>query len=57
MNGSEPFVFPLPERPRLVWPDGARVAVWILPNIEHYEYQPVLINNRDPGPECPIRMS
>lgn len=28
---------PLPERPRLEWPDGARVALWVLPNIEHYE--------------------
>ena len=54
MNGSERFPYsPLPERPQLVWPDGARVAVWILPNIEHYEYKPVLINNRDPWPRMP----
>jgi allantoinase len=25
------------ERPRLRWPDGARIAVWVVPNIEHYE--------------------
>ena len=22
---------PLPERPRLEWPDGARVALWVRP--------------------------
>ena len=58
MNGSERFPYsPLPERPRLVWPDGARVAVWILPNIEHYEYHLCLSTTVTPGPECPIRMS
>jgi peptidoglycan/xylan/chitin deacetylase (PgdA/CDA1 family) len=32
-----PFKYiPLPERPRLVWPDGARVALWIAPNIEWF---------------------
>ncbi len=25
------------DRPPLKWPDGARVAVWVVPNIEHYE--------------------
>ena len=24
------------DRPRLRWPDGARVAVWVIPNIEHF---------------------
>ena len=24
------------DRPRLTWPDGARVAVWMIPNIEHF---------------------
>src|SRR5689334_15542975 len=24
------------DRPRLSWPDGARVAVWVIPNIEHF---------------------
>lgn len=32
-----PFKYvPLPERPRLVWPDGARLALWIAPNIEFF---------------------
>lgn len=25
------------DRPPLAWPDGARLAVWVVPNIEHYE--------------------
>jgi hypothetical protein len=54
MTGSERFPYsPLPERPRLSWPDGARVALWVLPNIEHYEYRPPLINGRDPWPRAP----
>jgi peptidoglycan/xylan/chitin deacetylase (PgdA/CDA1 family) len=28
---------PITERPPLQWPDGARIAVWVVPNIEHYE--------------------
>jgi peptidoglycan/xylan/chitin deacetylase (PgdA/CDA1 family) len=31
---------PIALRPRIVWPGGARLALWIAPNVEHYEYQP-----------------
>jgi hypothetical protein len=24
------------DRPRLEWPNGARIAVWVIPNIEHF---------------------
>jgi peptidoglycan/xylan/chitin deacetylase (PgdA/CDA1 family) len=27
---------PIIDRPVLRWPDGARVAVWVIPNIEHF---------------------
>jgi len=43
----------LPERKRLRWPDGARVAVWIAPNIEHYEYLPAQVRVRNPWPRLP----
>jgi allantoinase len=33
--GPFPYV-PINERPKLVWPDGARLAVWIIPNIEFF---------------------
>ena len=26
------------DRPRLDWPNGARVAVWVIPNIEHFRF-------------------
>ena len=28
------------DRPKIEWPDGARVAFWVAPNIEHYELYP-----------------
>lgn len=43
----------LPQRTPLRWPGGARVAVWVTPNIEHYEYQPEHIRVRDPWPRLP----
>ncbi|QQS12531.1 MAG: polysaccharide deacetylase family protein [Rhodospirillales bacterium] len=52
----DPYRFsysPIVERPRLRWPNGARVAVWIVPNIEHYEYVPAEIRVRDPWPRQP----
>lgn len=27
------------DRPRLTWPNGAHVAIWVVPNIEHYELE------------------
>jgi hypothetical protein len=27
-------------RPRFVWPGGKRLAVWVVPNLEYYEYLP-----------------
>jgi allantoinase len=31
-----PFI-PLPRRPALRWPNGARLAIWVVPNIEHFD--------------------
>ena len=31
---------PIIERPTIKWPNDARVALWIAPNVEHYEYLP-----------------
>jgi allantoinase len=47
-----PFV-PYENRPKLEWPGGARVALWVLPNIEHYEYMPTFNNVRKPWPRMP----
>src|SRR5688572_30696372 len=31
---------PIVERPLIKWPNGARVALWVAPNVEFYEYLP-----------------
>jgi allantoinase len=46
---SDPFpLFPyqaIVDRPPVVWPNGARVAVWVIPNIEHFHIE---IGNQAP---------
>ena len=63
MPGSEPVVriagedridySAAPSRVPLRWPGGARVALWVAPNIEHYEYLPQQIRVRNPWPRMP----
>jgi allantoinase len=43
---------PIGDREPLRWPGGARVAVWVVPNIEHYEYLPPA-GAVDPYPRTP----
>jgi hypothetical protein len=38
------------DRPPLVWPGGARVAVWLIPNIEYYEMYPQPNSAANPYP-------
>ena len=45
---------PIIERPRIRWPNGARVALWIAPNVEHYEYLPDHDGVRTAWPRLPI---
>ncbi len=44
---------PIIDRPAIKWPNGARVAFWIAPNVEHYEYLPEFDGLRDPWPRVP----
>jgi peptidoglycan/xylan/chitin deacetylase (PgdA/CDA1 family) len=39
----EPYIrySPLVARPRITWPDEARVALWVVPNVELYDYVPL----------------
>jgi len=43
MPKSDPFaLFPyqaIVDRPKVTWPNGARVAVWVIPNIEHFHLE------------------
>ena len=41
---------PLNDRPKITWPDGARVAFWVAPNIEFYEFEPQANPTRRPWP-------
>jgi peptidoglycan/xylan/chitin deacetylase (PgdA/CDA1 family) len=43
----------LPARPPMRLPGGARLAVWVAPNVEHYEYQLARPTDRDPWPRTP----
>jgi peptidoglycan/xylan/chitin deacetylase (PgdA/CDA1 family) len=45
---------PAVDRPRITWPGDARIAVWVAPNIEHYELTPPATSaGRDPWPRMP----
>ena len=45
---------PIIERPRLHWPKNARLALWIVPNVEFFEFLPPgPAAQRDPYPRCP----
>ena len=50
----ERMVWVPPEhRPTIRWPHGARVALWVVPNVEHYEYLPLPDSHRNPWPRTP----
>ena len=43
MPASDPGLYdwlPLDDRPIITWPGGARLAFWVAPNVEYYEFQP-----------------
>ncbi len=40
MNPDRFDYSPIIDRPIIKWPNDARVALWVSPNVEHYEYTP-----------------
>ena len=44
---------PLIDRPVIRWPNNARLALWIAPNMEHYEFLPPPSNGRNQWPRTP----
>jgi peptidoglycan/xylan/chitin deacetylase (PgdA/CDA1 family) len=40
--------WPYHDRPKLIWPGGKKLAFWVAPNIEYYEFNPP-INPQRPG--------
>lgn len=50
---AEPNLYdywPYRSRPKIVWPGGKKLAFWIAPNIEYYEFQPPANAQRQPWP-------
>ena len=45
---------PIIDRPRISWPNDARIAFWVSPNVEHYEYLPTFDGIRNPWPRTPF---
>ena len=41
---------PITDRPKITWPNNARVAFWVAPNIEHWEYLPLSRPNKPDVP-------
>jgi hypothetical protein len=51
---------PLPGRPRLRWPDDARLAFSVIPNVEYYQYTPAAVRvgrSGFPAPDVPAYAS
>ena len=42
---------PMADRPKITWPNGARVAFWVAPNIEYYELDPPINPGRKAWPK------
>ena len=43
--------WPYDDRPKISWPNGARVAFWVAPNIEFYELNPAVNPHRKAWPK------
>ncbi|MFN0074655.1 MAG: polysaccharide deacetylase family protein [Chloroflexota bacterium] len=51
-NERYPY-WPLPARPPIRWPNEARIAVWIIPNIEHFRFGLPFSGAPGPVPHLP----
>jgi allantoinase len=48
-NATGPFPYkPITKRPKLVWPEGKRLALWVIPNIETYSLDQKIETNQIP---------
>lgn len=51
MTRADPNLYdywPYRDRPKIVWPGGKKLAFWVAPNVEFYEYDPP-VNPQRPG--------
>ncbi len=55
MNQEDPQLYdywPYQNRPKIEWPNGAKIAFWVAPNIEFYELDPPENPHRKPWPQA-----
>jgi len=43
--------WPYKDRPKIEWPDGKKLAFWIAPNVEYYEFNPPVNPSRSGWPK------
>ncbi len=51
---SEPHLYdfwPYRDRPKITWPNGAKIAFWVAPNLEYYELDPPANPSRKSWPK------
>jgi allantoinase len=53
MDNDRYAYWPLPERPAIRWPNGARIAFWIIPNVEHFRFDKGFQGQGGPLPDVP----
>jgi allantoinase len=53
MDNDRYAYWPLPERPAIRWPNGARIAFWIIPNVEHFRFDKGFQGQSGPLPDVP----
>lgn len=51
-HGRFPYS-PIVNRPPLRWPNGAHVAVWVIPNVEHFRFDLPVPGGRGGAPDIP----
>jgi allantoinase len=51
-HGRFPYS-PIVDRPSLKWPNGAYVAIWVAPNIEHFHFDEPFAGGRPTTPDVP----
>ncbi|MGH3164789.1 MAG: polysaccharide deacetylase family protein [Trebonia sp.] len=51
MTGSARYPYrPIVDHPQFTWPGGARVAVWVIPNVEHHPFDRPSVSVNDKAP-------
>ena len=55
-NERYPY-WPMSERPVIRWPDGKKLAFWVIPNIEHFRMTPDELRQSESSGVARIKIS